>query len=348
LVRISCVFAQKYLFAKFATLDLEPSFAQMIGTSICSRPKVAVLMATYNGAPHISAQISSLLWQMYVQIDIFIRDDGSTDRTIETAIEAFPGAPVYLIKDALGPSDDNQRGAAINFYRLIAADRILASEYDWVAFSDQDDIWLPDKLCSAINYCVQTSTLAWSSSVLAYWGSSGRVAYIPKHGQISAFNYLFESPGPGCTIVIRSDVFQALQEFVRANFAALHRIEFHDWLVYAFVFNKYGSWFISPQSPMLYRQHSLNVAGAGVSFSQLRKKLSLVYSGWYREQVLLFSALFKMDHHPAIVLLRRFGVWDRVRLPFLLWPHRRRIKDRILLILVLPFSASWRSAHRAY
>jgi rhamnosyltransferase len=313
-----------------------------------SIPKVAVLMATYNGAPHIFSQIASVLWQLFVHVDVYIRDDASTDRTAEAVIEAFPDSRIYLIHDPLGPSDTYQRGAALNFYRLIASDSVLASDYDWVAFSDQDDIWLPDKLCSAINHCVQTSTLAWSSSVLAYWVSSGRAAYIPKHGKISTLNYLFESPGPGCTIVLRSDVFADLQTFLRDNFASLHHIEFHDWLVYAFVSNNYGSWFISPTAPMLYRQHSLNVAGAGMSLSQIAKKISLVYSGWYREQILLLSALFSMDNHPIIVLLKRFGFWDRVRLPFLLWPHRRRIKDRFLLFSVLPFSAAWRVSRRVY
>jgi len=292
-------------------------------------------MATYNGAPHISSQIASVLWQVSVQVDIFISDDGSTDRTVEEATAVFPGSHIYLIYEPPVSSDAHQRGAALNFFRLIASHRISVSQYDWFAFSDQDDIWLPNKLSSAINYCAQTSTLAWSSSVLAYWHTS-------------AINYLFESPGPGCTIILSSQVFEALQGFVRANFSVLAQIEFHDWLVYAFVSNKYKSWYISPQVSMLYRQHSSNVAGAGMSLSQLRKKVSLVYSGWYREQILLLSFLFRMDNHPVIVLLKRFGFWDRVRLPFMLWPHRRRIKDRIMMILVLPFSAEWHSSHRMY
>ena len=99
---------------------------------------------------------------------------------------------------------------------------------------------------------------------------------------------------------------------------------------------------------MLYRQHGHNVAGAGMSFAQLSKKLSLVSSGWYREQVLLMSALFCMDQHPTIALLRRMNFWDRICLPFVLWPHRRRIKDKLLLLFVLPFSSDRLSADREY
>lgn len=311
-------------------------------------PKVAVLMATYNGAAHIAYQISSVLWQVGVQVDIYIRDDESTDRTVAEALEAFPGSPLHVIKDHPCLSSFPERGPALNFYRLIASEQVPATLYEWVAFSDQDDIWLPSKLISAINDCEQSGSVAWSSSILAFWEASGRTQFIPKHGNASAINFLFESPGPGCTILLRSDVFESLQYLIRDSFDFIRRIEFHDWLIYGFVVKKYGSWFISPKASMLYRQHSLNVAGAGMSLPQLRKKLSLVSSGWYREQVLLLSSLLSMDKHPVIFRLRRLSLWDRICLPFVLWPHRRRVKDKLLLIFVLPFSSARLSAGRAY
>lgn len=311
-------------------------------------PKVAVLMATYNGVNHIASQIASVLWQLSVHVDVYIRDDESSDRTIAEAFEAFPGSRLHVIYDHPSTSAFSERGAAVNFYRLIASDQISAASYDWIAFADQDDIWLPSKLNSAIHDCQQTCSVAWSSSVLAFWETSGRSAYIPKHGKASAINFLFESPGPGCTILLRSDVFESLQCFVRAKFAFLGSIEFHDWLIYGFVVQKYGGWFISPKVSILYRQHTQNVAGAGMSFAQLRKKLSLVSSGWYREQVLLLSSLFSMDKHPIMVLLRRMSLWDRIRLPFVLWPHRRRVKDKLLLIFVLPFCSVRLSSDRMY
>ena len=311
-------------------------------------PKVAVLMATYNGASHISSQIASILWQLKVEVDVYIRDDGSTDCTVMEAFNAFPDARLHIVEDHQPSWDIPQRGPALNFYRLIASQQVLAACYDWIAFSDQDDIWLPAKLSSAINDCLQTDSVAWSSSVLAFWETPGRTAFIPKHGNASAINFLFESPGPGCTILLRTDVFESLQCFVRDNFDLLGRIEFHDWLVYGFVARKCGNWFISAKASILYRQHGLNVAGAGMSLPQLRKKLSLVSSGWYREQVLLFSSLFSMDKHPVMVHLRRLNLWDRICLPFVLWPHRRRVKDKLLLIFVLPFSSVRLAADRMY
>ena len=320
----------------------------MVACSSNLIPKVAVLMATYNGAAHINSQIASVLWQLHVQVDIYIRDDGSDDGTITQALELFPGSRLYIIKDSQFLPDDALKGAALNFYHLIASREISAHHYDWIAFSDQDDIWLPSKLDSAIKDCHFNKSVAWSSSIIAFWEGSGRSKLIPKHGKTSAINFLFESPGPGCTIVLRSDVFHSLQYFIRDNFHSLLRMEFHDWLIYAFVVQNYGSWFISHTPYMLYRQHGKNVAGAGMSIQQLSKKLSLLLSGWYREQVLLLSSLFAMDGYPVVFRLRRLNLWDRICLPFFLWPHRRRFKDKMLLAFVLPFSRVRRSSVRVF
>jgi rhamnosyltransferase len=311
-------------------------------------PKVAVLMATYNGAQHISSQVASILWQVGVKVDIFIRDDGSSDGTLESVTSSFPNASMIKIIDAPANSGDVQRGAASNFFNLIASNQIYVEDYDWFALSDQDDIWLPTKLQISIKSCLEVGSVACSSSVLAFWSASGKATYIPKHGVRSNENFLFESPGPGCTFLIHSGAFGSLQSYVRANRRLLARVEFHDWFIYAYVSRMVGPWTISSHISMLYRQHDSNVAGAGISFSQLRKKLSLVYSGWYREQVLLLASIFDMDQHPAIVLLSRMGFWDRLRLPFVLWVHRRRLKDKLLLLLVLPFSLVRDSSTKAF
>lgn len=49
--------------------------------------KVAVLLSTYNGSKYIKEQIDSILSQEGVNIDIYIRDDGSTDETVNIIYE---------------------------------------------------------------------------------------------------------------------------------------------------------------------------------------------------------------------------------------------------------------------
>lgn len=177
----------------------------MVACSSALSPRVAVLMATYNGAAHISSQIASVLWQLRVQVDIYIRDDGSTDRTIIEALEAFPGSRLYIIEDHQGPSAVPPGGAALNFYHLIASRQISAACYDWIAFSDQDDIWLPSKLDSAINDCLQTDSVAWSSSILAFWEPlAGLSLSLSMAARLQSISYLSHQglAAPSCSALM--------------------------------------------------------------------------------------------------------------------------------------------------
>ena len=309
----------------------------MIAANNSSLPIVAVLLASYNGAEYIISQVSSILWQVGVSVEIYIRDDGSLDGTIELVQQAFPGAPIHIVDPRSPYSPGLPMGAARNFFKLIASDNILPSRYDWIALADQDDIWLPFKLSHAITGCIENGAVACSSSVLAFWSDPARSIYIPKHGTCAIDNSLFESPGPGCTFLLHSDAFASLQSYVNSQQELLANIEFHDWFIYAYVCRNVGTWYISPLASMLYRQHHSNVAGAGFSIRQLIKKLSRVQSGWYREQVLLVAGLLRYESLPVIDMLSRMSFWDRICLPFLFWNRRRRLKDKFLLLFVFPF-----------
>jgi hypothetical protein len=94
-------------------------------------------MATYNGALFIREQLESLVAQTRKPDELVISDDGSTDPTAEI-IEAFAAAspfPVRLLRNS------ERVGSTRNFERAIAQ-----CNGDIIAFSDQDDVWLPEKL----------------------------------------------------------------------------------------------------------------------------------------------------------------------------------------------------------
>ena len=94
-------------------------------------------MATYNGAPHLKAQLESLAAQTISPIELHIGDDGSTDDTVRI-IEAFGERalfPVHLHRNEVN------LGFGENFIQT--AKRCSG---DWIAFCDQDDVWLPHKL----------------------------------------------------------------------------------------------------------------------------------------------------------------------------------------------------------
>lgn len=101
---------------------------------------VMVIMSTYNGERFIREQIDSILNQENCQVGIYVRDDGSTDRTVEI-LSAYRknGVLDYCVGKNLKP--------AKSFLTAL----IDTKQADYYAFADQDDIWEKDKLYSAIH-----------------------------------------------------------------------------------------------------------------------------------------------------------------------------------------------------
>lgn len=107
-------------------------------------PKVLVMMATYNGAEYLRDQIDSILHQRQVEVALRICDDCSSDETASILEEYVnKGAPI------IATSNSMNLGYAKNFMQMIYDTDINA--FDYFAFSDQDDYWMPEKLITAVN-----------------------------------------------------------------------------------------------------------------------------------------------------------------------------------------------------
>ena len=103
--------------------------------------KVAVMMSTYNGELYIEEQIDSILRQTGVEVFLYIRDDGSTDGTLRILQN-------YSTRDNVRVAPGEHKGIGISFMELLWS---IPAEYNYYAFSDQDDIWENDKLITAVN-----------------------------------------------------------------------------------------------------------------------------------------------------------------------------------------------------
>lgn len=99
--------------------------------------KVSILLASYNGALYIEQQILSIISQTYKDWNLYVRDDGSSDDTINI-IQRYESMDdrIHLVKDTLG-----SLGCAKNFMALLPY-----SNSEFTIFCDQDDIWLENKL----------------------------------------------------------------------------------------------------------------------------------------------------------------------------------------------------------
>ena len=102
--------------------------------------KIAVLMCTYNGEKYLKEQIDSIQNQKGVSVFIYVRDDGSKDKTIDILEE-------YQQKGGLKWFRCKNVGPAVGFMELLY--QTARNDFDYFAFSDQDDIWLETKLLNA-------------------------------------------------------------------------------------------------------------------------------------------------------------------------------------------------------
>lgn len=105
--------------------------------------KFAVLMSTYNGEAFLDQQLQSLSEQTVVDsITVYIRDDGSTDNTINIIQKWKKKIKIVLIQGI-------NKGPAMSFWDLLMN---VPGESDFYAFCDQDDIWDKDKLEIAMGF----------------------------------------------------------------------------------------------------------------------------------------------------------------------------------------------------
>ena len=105
--------------------------------------KIAVILSTYNGEKYLKEQMDSLLSQEGVDITLFVRDDGSTDRTVEMIQSYSDKMDILLFKESNVGFERSFRAAVL---------KTEGRSFDFYAFCDQDDIWYEDKLAKGIDY----------------------------------------------------------------------------------------------------------------------------------------------------------------------------------------------------
>lgn len=258
---------------------------------ITATPSFAVLLAAYNCVSFIEEQLCSILNQVNAKCVIYISIDQSSDGSESFIQQITKHDPRVIIL----PQVRRIGGAAANFYRLV--NDVEFSEYDYVCFSDQDDVWEPDKLWRAHTLLTSTSASGYSSNVTAFW-SSGRQRLVSKSTKQVKWDYLFESAGPGCSYVVTIELAIQFQVAVRNDVNSLLRIDYHDWLIYAFSrFNGYA-WIIDNWSSLNYRQHNLNQIGANSGVRAFFLRVFKVIKGYGFVQASYIAYFVKAQNLP--------------------------------------------------
>jgi rhamnosyltransferase len=294
-----------------------------------SPPRVTVLLATYNGRRWLPEQLASILAQREVAVRVIALDDGSTDGTREWLAEQDDPRLTVL------PPSYPTGSAAGNFYRLI--ERAPIDDADYVAFADQDDLWMPDKLSRHVALARAGDHDGISSNVTSFTESGARTL-IRKSFPQREFDYLLESPGPGSTFLMTPRLV-ALARDVLATEPRAHEVDYHDWLVYALARARGWSWHIDPESTVDYRQHSDNAMGANVGGASAVSRLGLIRKRWHRGQAVLLAQLARTVAAPStlpglermLALMTAHGPGARLALARRAGSLRRRPRDRRII-----------------
>ncbi len=238
--------------------------------------RVAVLLGTKDGAAFIAEQLESLLAQSHPHIDLWVSDDGSTDGTTDL-IRAWQAR---WHKGRLTLMEGPRRGFAANFRSMIVDPRIDADCY---AFCDQDDVWEPDRLESALRW-IETldaaTPLLFCSRTATISETGTAEGHSPLFGQPPSFrNALVQSIAGGNTMMINRTARDLLAK-------ASARTEFvsHDWWAYLIVTAAGGIVRYDPRPLVRYRQHAANLVGANVSWKARLSRLARLsrgeFAGW--------------------------------------------------------------------
>ena len=288
-----------------------------------SNPSVAILLAAYNGMEWIEEQISSILSQKNISIEIFISVDLSNDETRDWCKKlARRTTNVKLL-----PYGEEFGGAAKNFFRLIRD--VDFSYFDYIALADQDDIWDSNKLYHAISVIEKDNLDGYSSDVIAFW-DDGREELVKKSYPQKEFDYYFESAGPGCTYVLKQQPAQKFKKFLIKNWDYVSLVELHDWMIYAYFRSQGMKWKISNKPLMRYRQHDHNQVGLNSGLKAYLVRLNKVKTKWYRGEVEKVIALLNKDNKKRFSLNSYFLIKN-------CWSLRRRPRDSIILLLMIIF-----------
>ncbi len=110
-------------------------------------------------------------------------------------------------------------------------------------------------------------------------------------------------------------------------------------MLYAWVRSRGYAWHIEPTPTLYYRQHERNEHGANVGWVALRKRISQVRSGWYRDQILQISRLvaggasFTEECVATARLVGAQTVFSRLKLAARASLLRRSWRDRAWLVV---------------
>ena len=230
--------------------------------------RVQILLSTYNGERYLREQLNSYLsMEGFSQCCVLIRDDGSKDGT-QGILQEYAG------RDDFEVVCGENLGWVSSYQWLIQHSNPACMYY---AFSDQDDVWLPDKIQKALKLldscpADQMALFASRSCVTDEHLQPIGKSVAPRRG-VSYYNAIVQNVLPGHTQIFN----RVLRDTIaRDGFAQAESV---DWWIYL-MGSGLGTVVFDPSCTVLHRQHGDNAVGYQLGFwGSLHKKLRYIRQG---------------------------------------------------------------------
>ncbi|HFI0238455.1 TPA: glycosyltransferase family 2 protein [Streptococcus suis] len=250
--------------------------------------KVNILMSTYNGQQFLAEQIRSIQEQTFSDWTLLIRDDGSSDQTKDLLHDfARQDSRIRLID----VEEQKNLGVIKSFHRLLRYEKA-----DYYFFSDQDDVWLPDKLevslQEAQSYPADQPLMVYMDLTVVNQDlqvmTESMIRSQSHHANTKLVEELTENTVTGGVAMIN----HSLAEL----WTGTEDILMHDWYL-ALLASALGKLVFIDKPGELYRQHADNVLGA--------RTLSKRFKKWIRPHILfkVYWELIKNSQKQASFLL---------------------------------------------
>ena len=253
---------------------VHPDMANGMGGGRASGASVSILLCTFNGARFLPQQLASYEAQGFTDWRLFASDDGSQDATLSLLKDFQKKHGTEKVSIRGGP----RRGFVANFLSLLCDPAVQSTHY---AFSDQDDVWLPDKLARARRFLMNAppdKPVVYCSRTRFINDTGAAIGLSPLFKKPPSFrNALTQSIAGGCTMVLNE---AARQLLMRAG--ADVGCASHDWWIYIAVTAVGGTLFYDPIPSICYREHAHNVIGQNTSPAAQLARARMLWHGRYK------------------------------------------------------------------
>lgn len=275
------------------------------------KQRVAILLSHYNGSDYLREQLNSILNQNAdnFSIDIYVRDDGSNNVNLVNLRQMTSCLPINVF-------EGSNIGVTKSFFTLLEQ----VDSYDYYAFCDQDDVWLDDKISSAVTMMKDSEGPVLYCSAYTLVDAKLNLINFENHVNDSFENALFKNFCTGCTCLINNKL-----RSIILNTDYTKNVPMHDWWMLMVAYLT-GTVIFDQQSHILYRQHGGNVVGGRTSF--IKKTRRFMFN-------ILSNDETRSKMYQQLLISKELYNSEKVALLELILNSKRNIFLRIKLVMGL-------------